>query len=93
MPSRATRCAGKCPIAVPAKSMLPRSRRKWPVMTLISVDLPEPFGPTSRGSCLPHIERHAFERLHTTEGLHHIRALEHGRVARAKPPRPCAAAE
>ena len=56
----------------------PRSMRKWPVMTLMSVDLPEPFGPTSpRILARAHIERDALERLNAAEGLPHVAAFEH----------------
>ncbi len=47
MPARATLCEGQPAISVPSSRMLPAFGRSSPMISFITVDLPEPFGPIS----------------------------------------------
>ena len=83
MPRRARRCGGSWVMSSPQNTTLPACGRSAPEMQLISVVLPEPFGPIRPNrSPLPDVDADIVERGEAAEGLGKRSDLQQGRVRR-----------
>ena len=70
MPARAMRCAGQPAMSMPSSLTAPALARTMPMISDITVDLPEPFGPISPTiSPAREVEAHILDRDHAAEAL------------------------